>query len=156
MRRVGWAIAVVLSIGCVAMGQSRNFHGTVIQMRMSECTRQHGFVSAMSGTQVVSTQACPEYTVMTDNVVYVLVGRKPEEFIPLAEKVTFHVHKSDVVVFSDDEKEQSHFAVRQMVLRQDWERDEQRRDLTTRLVERSVDYESRNVPRAGLVQTSSQ
>ncbi|HUO60572.1 MAG TPA: hypothetical protein VMU24_07870 [Candidatus Acidoferrales bacterium] len=156
MRRVGWVVIFMFAINCMATGQSRNFHGTVVRMKMSECTKQHGFVSAMSGVQVVSTQACPEYTVMTDNVVYVLVGRKPEEFIPLAENITFHVRKSDVVVFSEDEKEQSHFAVRQMTVRQDWERDEQRREVMTRLAERSVSYESRNAPHAVLVQTSSQ
>ncbi|HVP64406.1 MAG TPA: hypothetical protein VMT82_05895 [candidate division Zixibacteria bacterium] len=151
MKRAGWVIAVVFVAVCIATGQSRSFRGTVVRMKMSECTRLHGFVSAMSGAQVVTTQACPEYTVMTDRVVYVLVGRKPEEFIPLAENVTFHVRKSDVVVVLEDEKEESHFAVRQMTLREEWERDQ-----LTLMAERGANYDTRSAPRNAIIQTSSQ
>jgi hypothetical protein len=155
MKRVGPVIAVVFVMVCVAAGQTRSFRGTVIRMKMSECTRQHGFISAMSGTQIATTQACPEYTVMSDRVVYVLVGRKPEEFIPLAENVIFHVRKSDVVVISEDEKEQSHFAVRQMTLREEWEREQQTREVMPRMAERSVSYDPRSAPRGALIQASS-
>jgi hypothetical protein len=150
MKRVGWVIAVVFAVGCTAIGQVRTFRGTVVRMKISECSRQHTFVSAMSGTNIVTTETCPEYTVMTEKVVYVLVGRKSEEFIPLAEDIILHVRKNDFVVISEDERTQSHFAVKQMTLRQDWERDEQRREVMPPLAEDSASFDQRNLRSDGL------
>jgi hypothetical protein len=98
-------------------------------MEMKNCTQDRGFVSAMSGNKVVSSRPCPEYIVMSEKVVYVLVGRKAGEFMPLAEDVTFIVNDGDVTVAYQDEKNRSHFAVRRMVLREDWERFEHNRKL---------------------------
>jgi hypothetical protein len=131
-----------------------SFKGTVIKMRMTECTAQHSFMAAMSGTPAQAAGACPEYTVMSEKVVYVVVGRRAEEFIPLAENMEFLIRKNELVIFSDDEKTKSHFAIQQMTLRADWDREEARKELAARVMERSVNYETRNPPRTSMVSTN--
>lgn len=132
-----------------------SFKGTVIKMRMTGCLAQKSFMAAMSGVPVQTVSSCPEYTVMNDKVVYVVVGRRAEEFIPLAENIEFLIRKNELVTFSDDEKSRSHFVIQQMMLRGDWDREEARKELATRMMERSVDYETRNPPRGSMVSTNA-
>jgi hypothetical protein len=113
---------------------------------MAGCAAQHSFMAAMSGVPAPAGFTCPEYTVMSDKVVYVVVGRRVEEFMPLAENMEFLIRKNELVIFSDDEKTKSHFVIQQMVLRTEWDREEQRKDLAARMMERSVSYEVRNPP----------
>ena len=88
---------------------------------------------------------------MGDKVVYVVVGRRSDEFIPLAENIDFLIRKNELVTFSDDEKNKSHFAIQAMTLRADWEREEARKELAAKMMERSVNYEVRNPPRASMI-----
>lgn len=104
-----------------------SFTGTVIKMQMAECV-EHGFVSALAGMPQAPAKNCPEYTIMTDKVVYVVVGRKAEEFMPLAENMNFLVRKNELVIFSDNEKATSHFVIQRMTLRGDWEREQIHRE----------------------------
>jgi len=83
------------------------------------------------------------------------VGRHAEEFIPLAEDLEFLIRKNELVLFSDDEKTKSRFFVQQMTLRTDWERDEERKELAARMMERSVNYETRNPPRGSMISASA-
>ena len=122
---------------------------------MTDCTAQHSFMAAMSGTPAQAVGTCPEYTVMSNKVVYVIVGRRAEEFIPLAEDIDFLIRKNELVLFSDDEKVKSRFVIQQMMLRTDWDRDEERKEVEARKTERSVNYESRNPPRASIVSASA-
>jgi hypothetical protein len=92
---------------------------------------------------------------MSDKVVYVVEGRQKDAFIPLAENIVFLIRKNELVTFSDDEKNKSHFAIQQMTLRAEWDREEARKDLAAKMMERSVNYESRNPPRASMLSTSS-
>jgi hypothetical protein len=154
MKRIAISI-LFLALTTTMSAQIHSFRGTVTRMRMSECTWQPGFMSSMSGTQGQVTSPCPEYTVVTDKVVYVLVAKRAEQFIPLAEDIVFHIKKNEVVLLSDDEKKESKFVVREMTLRSEWERAETRRAIEAKLAERSANYEVRNPPRAVLVQTGS-
>jgi hypothetical protein len=136
--------------------QSRwSFRGTVIKMRMADCTAQRGFMAAMSGVPVQAIGNCPEYTIMGDKVVYVVVGRRSEAFIPLAENMDFLIRKNELVIFSDDEKTKSNFAIQSMTLRADWDKEEARKELAAKMMERSVSYEARNPPRASIIPASS-
>jgi len=118
------ACLIAMFMLCSEFGdtQTNSFRGTVVYMEMSQCTQDHGFVSAMSGQKVVTSRACPEYTVMTDKVAYIVVGLKTNQFMPLAEDVTFFINDGDVTVSYQGGKNPSHFKLRRMILRADWER----------------------------------
>jgi len=133
---------------------SWSFKGTVVNMRMTECTAQHGFLAAMSGVPAPATVSCPEYTIMSDKVVYVVEGRQKDAFMPLAQNMEFLVRKNELVTFSDDEKNKSHFGIQQMTLRSEWDREEARKDMDAK-AERHVNYETRNPPRASMMMPAS-
>jgi hypothetical protein len=156
MKRTTLLFVFVLAATALMNAQGKwSFKGTVIKMRMAECAAQHGFLANMSGGQGPSMISCPEYTIMSDKVVYVVEGRQKDAFIPLAENMEFLIRKNELVTFSDDEKDKSHFAIRLMVLRSEWDREEERKELEARIMERSVTYETRNPPRASMLSTSS-
>lgn len=119
-----------------------SFKGTVIKMQMTECVVV-GFKAKMSG-QPPSVSSCPEYTVMSPTVVYVVLGRHADAFIPLAENMDFMVRKNEILI---SEKSKSRFVIQKMTLRSDWEREEERKELMDQAAERSVSYELRNPPR---------
>ncbi len=129
MKRITLLFVFVLGAAALMQAQGHwSFKGTVIKMRMADCTAQHGFIAAMSGTSVQPGKNCPEYTILSDKVVYVVVGRRAEEFMPLAENMDFLVRKNELVIFSEDEKLASHFAIQQMTLRADWDREQARKE----------------------------
>ncbi len=150
MKRISLLFAFVLGAAAILQAQGNwSFKGTVVKMRMADCVMQRGFMATMSGVPAAGV-TCPEYTVVSDKVVYLVVGRSAEEFIPLAEDMDFLIRKNELVIFSDDEKTKSHFVIQQMTLRSDWDREEARKELAARMMERSVNYESRNPPRASM------
>lgn len=136
---------VVTSVAFLQAQTNLSVKGTVTRMRMTECVLQRGFVAAMSGAPAPLGATCPEYTLANDKVVYEVVGRHGDEFMPLAEDVHFQIHKSELVVFSDDEKAKSHFVIKQMTLRADWDREQESRDLAVKmLAEERVNRETRD------------
>jgi hypothetical protein len=155
MKRMTLLFVFVLGAAVVLQAESRwSFKGTVIRMRMADCVAQGGFKASLSGISVAGG-SCPEYTVMSSKVVYVVVGRRTEEFIPLAEDMDFLIRKNEVVIFSNDEKVRSRFVIQQMTLRADWDREQEQKELETRMMERSVNYEVRNRPRGASVSASA-
>ena len=147
MKRRTLLFVFVLCAAAVTQAQSRwSFKGTVIRMRMTDCVALSSFKASFQAVPM-SGMSCPEYTVVSSNVVYVVLGRHTEEFIPLAENMDFAVRKNEIVTFSNDEKAKSRFMVQQMILRADWEREEQRKELEAQMMERSISYEVRNPPR---------
>ncbi len=156
MKRITLLFIFAFSAAVALQAQgSWSFKGTVIQMRMTDCLPQRGFMAAMAGAQVTTGISCPEYTVMSDKVVYVVVGRRGDDFIPLVEDRDFLIRRNELVIFSDDERVRSHFAIQRMTLRADWDREEERKDLEARKMERSVNYEVRNPPRTSIVASST-
>lgn len=106
-----------------ATGQSSIYqHGTVIRMRMGDCMNQHRVMSALSGRAPQPTgEVCPEYTLVSDKVVYLIVGKSSNQLIPLAEFIDFRFHKSELAVRVDDARQECRFVIKEMALRSDWE-----------------------------------
>jgi len=99
-------------------------HGTVVRMRMVDCLpMHHGFVFMMSGGAAgpVRTEVCPEYTLVTDKVVFVIVGKSSDQLIPLADVVNIRFSKNELAMRLDDARRESKFSIKEMILRSDWE-----------------------------------
>ena len=104
--------------------------GTVIKMRMADCIgAQHGFMAALSGAgRVQGGELCPEYVLLTDKVVYTIIGKSANELLPLAEATKFRFQNNEVLIRIDDAKHESRFQIKEMVLREDWERERHREE----------------------------
>lgn len=100
--------------------------GTIVRMRMADCIApQHAFMGAMSGVPASAAESCPEYVLVTKSVVYVIVGKSSDQLLPLAESTFFHLQKNEVLIRVDDARRESRFHVKEMVLRPEWERNQQ-------------------------------
>jgi hypothetical protein len=98
-------------------------HGMVVRMRMGDCLPAHrGFMVAFGGPQVqMATEACPEYTLVSDKVVYVIVGRSSNQLVPLADIIDFRLQNNELAVRVDDARKESKFGIKEMVLRSEWD-----------------------------------
>jgi hypothetical protein len=97
-------------------------HGTIVRMHMGDCLPDHGVVAALSGnSRPQASEVCPEYTLVSDRVVYVIVGKPSKDVLPLAQEVDFRIRKNQIGVRADDGNHESRFLVREMILRADWE-----------------------------------
>jgi hypothetical protein len=93
-------------------------------MRMVDCLPvHHGFMAAMGGgapTQM-APEVCPEYTLVSDKVVFVIVGKSSDQLVPLADAVDFRFNKNELAMRLDDARRESKFNIKEMILRADWE-----------------------------------
>jgi len=91
---------------------------------MGDCLLAHrGFVSTFGGPQTaVPADTCPEYTLVSEKVVFVIVGKSSSQLIPLADVIDFRLNKSEIAVRLDDSKRESRFNIKEMILRSEWER----------------------------------
>ncbi|HVN17839.1 MAG TPA: hypothetical protein VMU05_03675 [Dongiaceae bacterium] len=115
-------LAVVL--GCHAAWAGIYQQGTVIRMRMVDCMPvHHGFMSTMSGGSAgpITAEVCPEYTLLSDKVVFVIMGKSSDQLIPLADVVDFRFNKNELAMRIDDSKKESKFSIKEMILRSDWD-----------------------------------
>ena len=97
-------------------------HGTVVRMRMGDCAfAHHGFIAAMGGPAQMAADVCPEYTLISDKVVFVIVGRSSNQLIPLADVIDFRFRNSELAVRVDDAKHESKFNIKEMILRSEWD-----------------------------------
>jgi hypothetical protein len=99
--------------------------GTIVRMRMTDCMEPpHRFIATMSGGgKTDNGLQCPEYVLVADKVVYVISG-KSNQLLPLAETTHFRFQKNEMLIRIDDEPKESHFFIRAMIMRSDWERAE--------------------------------
>jgi hypothetical protein len=99
-------------------------HGTVVRMHMGDCIlTHHGFMVAFGGPSTpVEQESCPEYTLVADNVVFVIVGKSSNHLIPLAETIDFRLRKNELAVRVDDAKHETKFTIKEMMVRSEWER----------------------------------
>lgn len=99
-------------------------HGSVVRMHMGDCVlAHHGFMVAFGGPSNAEPQDfCPEYTLVSSKVVYVIVGKSSKELIPLAETIDFRLQKDELAVRADDAKHESKFMIKEMVMRSEWDR----------------------------------
>jgi hypothetical protein len=96
-------------------------HGIVVRMRMGDCgPGRHGFMASFGPPQAPVEDACPEYTLLSDQVVFVIVGKSSREFVPLAQTVEFRFQKNELTVRVDDERKESKFMIKEMTLRSEW------------------------------------
>lgn len=99
-------------------------HGTVVRMRTGDCLPvPHGFMGNFGAPQgPLIPNSCPEYTLVSDKVVFVIVGRSSNQVIPLADIIDFRVQKNEIAVRLNDAKRESKFTIKEMILRSQWER----------------------------------
>ncbi len=99
-------------------------HGSVVRMHMGDCmAAQHGFMGNFGGpSNPTAPDACPEYTLISNSVVYVIVGRSSTQLIPLAETIDFRFHKNELMVRVDDARKESKFTIKEMIVRSEWDR----------------------------------
>ncbi len=127
MKRSLLLVAVLCAMSILAFAESRpRQEGTIVRMRMAECLgMQHAFMSAMSGAAAPVGESCPEYVLVTKSVVYVIVGKSSDQLVPLAESTFFRMQNNEVLIRVDDARRESRFHVKEMVLRPEWERNQQ-------------------------------
>ncbi len=98
-------------------------HGTVVRMRMGDCTLTHrGFMNQFGPPQAMAIEeSCPEYTLVTDKVVFLIVGKSSNQLVPLAEVIDFRLQNKELAVRVDDARKESKFVIKEMTLRSEWE-----------------------------------
>lgn len=97
-------------------------HGTVVRMHMGNCTlTRHGFLSTFGPPQAASEEPCPEYTLVSDKVVYVIVGKSSSDLMPLAETVEFRFQNNELVLRAAGSRRESKFVIKEMMLRAQWD-----------------------------------
>jgi hypothetical protein len=120
-----WLLALVLSGISVALAAPIGIyqHGTVVRMRMGDCMLMHrGFMSQFGPPQAAMVEeGCPEYTLVTDKVVFLIVGKSSNQLVPLAEVIDFRIQNKELAVRVDDARKESKFAIKEMTLRSEWE-----------------------------------
>jgi len=106
--------------------QAQRFQlGTVTRMQSKDCTIMHGgFATAFGSAPQRTEEICPEYTLVSEKVVYTVVGKRSSQFMPLAEVVQFRLVKNELLVRLDDERKEARFSIKEMELRSDWEHDQ--------------------------------
>ena len=126
MKRVLLSILLAASPALLIAQSPHREHGTIVRMRMTDCMGpQHGFMAAMAGgANVAATALCPEYVLVAEKVVYVITGKSSDQLIPLAETTYFHLQKNEMLIRIDDSPKESHFRIKVMVLRPEWDRSE--------------------------------
>jgi hypothetical protein len=92
-------------------------------MRMGDCALTHrGFITNFGPAQAqVAAETCPEYTLLSEKVVFVIVGRTSDQLVPLAETIDFRINKNEMVVRVDDARHETKFGIKEMVLRAQWD-----------------------------------
>ncbi len=124
MRYAKLTLGIALTLCCQAAWAGVYQHGTVVRMRMVDCLPvHHGFMVAMGGGASVqpTVEVCPEYTLISDKVVFVIVGKSSDQLIPLADVVDFRFNKNELAMRIDDARRESKFNIKEMILRTDWE-----------------------------------
>jgi len=123
-----------------AQGTSHQ-QGTIVRMRMTECLGpQHGFMAAMSGgAKAEVSSLCPEYVLVADKVVYLINGKSSDQLIPLAETTRFRLQKNEMLIRIDDAAKESHFRIKAMVLRPEWDRNQMLEEAEATTMARRLD-----------------
>jgi hypothetical protein len=119
-------IGMIVALCCTqtAADQLRIYqHGTVVRMRTADCALpHHGFMATFGGPQwAPPAELCPEYTLVSEKVVFVIVGNSSNQLIPLADVVDFRFRKNELAVRVDDARHETRFVIKEMILRPEWD-----------------------------------
>lgn len=130
MKRAVSLIFLFCTPGLLAADTGLYQHGTVVRMHRGDCILvHHGFMVAFGGPSTPTDEdSCPEYTLVSDSVVFVIVGKWSNQLIPLAETIDFRLHKNELAVRVDDAKHEAKFTIKEMVIRSEWERRQRHTD----------------------------
>ena len=119
------ALILISSQALVAQGTPLGIyqHGTVVRMRMGDCVLVHrGFMNQFGPAQAAAAEeTCPEYTLITDKVVFLIVGKSSNQLVPLAEVIDFRLQNKELAVRVDDARHESKFFIKEMTLRAEWD-----------------------------------
>lgn len=93
-------------------------------MHMGDCLLgHHGFMASFGGPSApMAEEPCPEYTLVSDKVVFVIVSKSSNQLIPLAEVIDFRFQRNELAVRVDDAKREAKFTIKEMTLRDQWDR----------------------------------
>jgi hypothetical protein len=118
---LAWIVAGISVASAAPIGIYQ--HGTVVRMRMGDCMLTHrGFMNQFGPPQAAAVdESCPEYTLVADKVVFVIVGKSSNQLVPLAEVIDFRFQNKELAVRVDDARKESKFAIKEMALRSEWE-----------------------------------
>jgi hypothetical protein len=139
-------IFVFCSLPTLLLGQRGIYqHGSVVRMHMGDCVlAHHGFAVAFGPASPMPQEYCPEYTLLSENVVYVIVGKSSNQLIPLAESIDFRLHKNELAVRVDDAKRETKFTIKEMIVRSEWERIQRHMDQQMRASENQAAMSTRD------------
>jgi hypothetical protein len=128
-------LTLVASLAAVAFAAPIGAYqqGTVVRMHMGDCQIMHrGFMNQFGPPQAVASEdSCPEYTLLTEKIAYVIVGKSSNQLVPLAEVIDFRLEKNELAVRVDDARKESKFSIKEMTLRSEW-------DLVQKHIEREL------------------
>lgn len=136
------SILLVIFPGLLLAQNRTHQQGTIIRMRMTDCVEpQHMFMANMSGAPKADTGVqCPEYVLVADTIVYVIVGKTSDQLIPLAETTRFHFRKNEMLIRVDDAPKEARFHIKAMMMRPEWERTEMLQEAEVNaMIERHMD-----------------
>jgi hypothetical protein len=124
MKGVFLATLFIGTFSTCVVAETKLQRGTIVRMQMAECiSAERGFMAALSGASHPSTEEfCPEYVLVADKVVYVIVGRTSSSLVPLAETTKFRFQNNELLIRIDDARHETRFGIREMVLRSEWDR----------------------------------
>lgn len=124
MKRSLFLVALICALSTALAAENGREQGTIVRMRMTEClANSHPVMAAISGTAPTATNdICAEYVLVSDKVVYLIIGKRSNQLIPLAETTRFHFKNNEVLIRVDDARRESRFHVKEMILRADWNR----------------------------------
>jgi hypothetical protein len=122
MKRTLITILLVIFPALLLAQTHTHQQGTIIRMRMTDCVEpSHRFFANMSGGAGANAGVqCPEYVLVADTVVYVIDGRS-NQLLPLAESTRFRFQKNEILIRIDDAPKESHFYIKAMMMRSEWE-----------------------------------
>lgn len=122
MKHLLWLILACCTVSAQAEHLGVYQHGTVVRMRTGDCAVvHHGFMLAMGGPQPAVEETCPEYTLISEKVVFVIVGKSSNDIIPLADEINFRFHNHELAIRLDDAAHESKFTIKEMLLRSQWD-----------------------------------
>jgi len=121
------AMLLTLVLACISLSFAAPLgayqQGTVVRMHMGDCMLMHrGFMNQFGPPQAApAEEGCPEYTLLTDKVVFVIVGKSSNQLVPLAEVIDFRLENKELAVRIDDARKETKFIIKEMTLRSQWD-----------------------------------
>jgi hypothetical protein len=92
-------------------------------------------MSSFGPPQAPVEEACPEYTLLSEKVVFVIAGKSSKEFFATRRSRGFSLSEERAFHSLDDERKESKSVIKEMTLRCQWE-----------MIQRHIEEELKNVP----------